>query len=85
MSEPHVTIAVDLPSNASREAPEALARRLRLLWVLDEVRCGRLTRVRAASELGLSIDALLSEAAAHGVDAIDYDLSDLRDELGTHA
>jgi hypothetical protein len=54
-----------------------------LLWALDEVRFGRLTRLRAAGELGMGLDAFLSEAAAHGVDAIDYDLADLRDELGT--
>jgi len=58
------------------------AERLRLLWVLDEVREGRMTRVRAAELAGLGLDAFLREAAARGVDAIDYDLDDFRQEVG---
>ena len=85
MTEPRITVAVDLPSNAGHESPQALAGPLRLLWALDEVRCGRLTRLRAAAEPGLTIDSFLSEAAAHGVDAIDYDLADLHSKLGAHA
>lgn len=42
---------------------------------------GRLTRVRAASLLGLSFDILVSEASKHDLDAIDYDLDDFRREL----
>ena len=82
MAEPHVTITVDLPPDAVREPREALAARLRLLWVVDEVRQGRMTRVRGAQLAGLSLDAFLHEAAAHGVDAIDLDIDDFRQELG---
>jgi predicted HTH domain antitoxin len=78
----HVTVSVELPADAQRESPDALADRLRLLWVLDEVREGRMTRVRAAELAGLSLDALLREAAVRGIDAIDYDLDDFRRELG---
>jgi predicted HTH domain antitoxin len=42
-----------------------------------------LTRVRAASLLGLSLDAFLSEASKHGLDAIAYDLDDFRRELAS--
>jgi predicted HTH domain antitoxin len=83
MLEPHVTVSVDLPPDAAREPTEALAARLRLLWALDEVRHGRMTRARAAEIAGLDLDALLREADSHGVDAIDYDLEDFRQELGT--
>jgi predicted HTH domain antitoxin len=82
MAQPHITVTIDLPSDAGSEPIEALARRLRLLWVLDEVRQGRMTRMRAAQVVGIGIDAFLQEAAAHGVDAIDYDLEDFRKELG---
>lgn len=81
MDQSHVIVSVDLPPDARREPPEALAARLRLLWVLDEVRAGRMTRVRAAELAGLGLDALLREAAARGIDAIDYDLEDFQQEL----
>ena len=82
MAESYVTVCVDLPQDAGREPVEALAGRLRLLWALDEVRQGRMTRARAAQFVGLGLDAFLHEAAAHGIDTIDYDLDDFRQELG---
>lgn len=81
MVQPPVIVSVDLPPDARREPVEALAQRLRLLWVLDEVRQGRLTRVRAAALAGLGLDSFLREAAVRGVDAIDYDLDDFQQEL----
>ncbi len=85
MTQSHVTISVDLPPDAEREPIEALTERLRLLWALDEVRQGRMTRVHAAEVVGLGLDAFLREAAARGIDAIDYDLDDFRQELGASA
>jgi predicted HTH domain antitoxin len=82
MAQSNVTVSVDLPPDAEREPIEALTGRLRLLWALDEVRYGRMTRVRAAEIVGLGLDAFLSEAAARGVDAIDYDLDDFQREIG---
>ena len=76
-----VTVTLDLPPDAEAESPDELVSRLRMLWALDEVRQGRLTRVRAASLLGLSFDILVSEASKHDLDAIDYDLDDFRREL----
>lgn len=76
-----VTVPLVLPLEADAEAPEQLVRRLRLLWALDEVRQGRLTRLRAATQLGLSFDGFLEQASKHGLDAIDYDLDDFRREL----
>ncbi len=77
-----VTVTLDLPLHGEHEHPEALARRLTLLWVLDEVRQGRMTRRRAASALGTNFDDFLREASEHGIDTIDYDLDDFRQELG---
>jgi len=76
-----VTVTLDLPPDADAESPDELVRRLRLLWALDEVRQGRMTRVRAAHVLGLGLDDFLRVASEHGVDAIDYDVDDFRQEL----
>jgi predicted HTH domain antitoxin len=76
-----VTVTLDLPPDAEAEHPDELARRLQLLWVLDEVRQGRMTRARAASVLGLSLDEFHRQASERGLDAIDYDLDDFRREL----
>lgn len=76
-----VTVTLDLPLYAEGESQDELVRRLRLLWALDEVRQGRLTRLRAASLIGLSLDGFLLEGSKHGLDAIDYDLDDFRGEL----
>lgn len=76
-----VTVTLDLPPRADTESPDELVRRLRLLWALDEVRRGRLTRGRAADLLGLGIDEFLQVASEHGLDAIDYDLYDFQREL----
>lgn len=81
MERGDVTIPVSLPADAGQEPPVELAERLRLLWVLDEVRLGRMTRMRAARVLHMSIDAFLREADGHGVPAIDYDPGDLASEL----
>jgi hypothetical protein len=78
-----VTVTLDLPPDAETESPAELVRRLQLLWALDEVRQGRLTRLRAAALLGLSLDGFLREASTHGLDAIDYDLDDFRRELAS--
>jgi predicted HTH domain antitoxin len=82
MAQSNITVTVNLPPDAGSEPIDALARRLRLLWALDEVRQGRMTRARAALIVGIGIDAFLQEAAAHGVDAIDYELDDFQQELG---
>lgn len=76
-----VTVTLDLPPDADGESADELARRLMLLWALDEVRQGRMTRPRAAKILGLGLDAFSSEASNHGLDAIDYDLQDFQREL----
>jgi hypothetical protein len=76
-----VTVTIHLPPDAESEEPEALAHRLKLLWVLDEVRQGRMTRLHAAKLMGTSLDDFLREASNHGLDAIDYELDDFRQEL----
>jgi len=76
-----VKVTLDLPADAVGESTDELARRLALLWALDEVRQGRITRLRAAKLVGLSPDEFLRQASNHGLDAIDHDLCDFRREL----
>jgi hypothetical protein len=78
-----VTVTLDLPLDADAGNPDELVQRLRLLWALDEVRQGRLTRVRAAHLLGRGLDDFLRLAFEHGQNAIDYDLEDFRRELAS--
>jgi predicted HTH domain antitoxin len=76
-----VTVTLELPPDGEVEGPRELARRLQLLWVLDEVRQGRITRLRAAHALGLGLDDFLRQAGERGLDAIDYDVDDFRRDL----
>lgn len=61
-----VTVTIELPSKSAAESQEELVQRLRLLWALDDVRQGRLTRARAAHLLGLGLDDFLRSASEHG-------------------
>jgi predicted HTH domain antitoxin len=74
-------ITVEIPSPLSGQSSEDLAKRARLLLVIDEVRAGHLTRVGAARALDMTLDDFLIEAGRHGLYAIDYDVEDLRQEL----
>lgn len=74
-------ISIDVPAPlASRPAAE-LAERVRLVFLIDEVRAGRLTRAAAARSLGVPLDDFLIAACRHGLYAIDYDVEDFRREL----
>ena len=74
-------ITVDIPAALAGQPTEELAKRARLLLVIDEVRAGRLTRSGAARALGMALDEFLIEAGRHGLYAIDYDLDDFKREL----
>jgi hypothetical protein len=77
-------VSITLPESAlEADSVPALEERLKLLWALDEVRAGRMTRVRAAHCLGISLDELLARADAHGLPAFDYDPADFRAELAS--
>jgi hypothetical protein len=74
-------ITVEIPRPLSGQSTEELAKRARLLLVIDEVRAGRLTRVGAARALDMALDDFLIEAGRHGLYAIDQDVDDLKHEL----
>jgi predicted HTH domain antitoxin len=74
-------ITVDIPPPLSRQSTEELARRARLLLVVDEVRGGRMTRTAGARALDMTLDDFLVEAGRHGLYAIDYDVDEFKHEL----
>ena len=74
-------ITVEVPGPLSGQSTEELARRARLLLVIDEVRAGRLTRAGAARALDRALDDFLIEAGRHGLYAIDQDVDDFTREL----
>jgi hypothetical protein len=77
-------LSITLPESAlEAESVSALEERLKLLWALDEVRAGRMTRVRAAQLLGIGLDDLLARADAHDLPAFDDDPTDFRAELAS--
>jgi Uncharacterised protein family (UPF0175) len=76
-------ITVEIPGPLSGQPTDELARRARLLLVIDEVRVGRLTRAAAARALDMTLDDFLIEAGRHGLYAIDHEVEDFRRELGT--
>lgn len=76
-------LTIDVPEPLAGEPPVALADRVRLLLVADEVRAGRLTRAGAARALNMALDDFLIAAGKHGLLSIDYDLDDFRRELDT--
>jgi predicted HTH domain antitoxin len=75
-------ISVRIPGPLAGRPTAELATRARLLLVIDEVRAARLTRAGAARALDMTLDEFLIEAGQHGLEAIDYDLEDFRQELG---
>ena len=75
-------IRVQIPGPLSGQPTDELAKRARLLLVIDEVRAGRLTRTVAARALDMAVDEFLIEAGQHGLYAIDHDIEDFKRELG---
>ena len=75
-------ITVEIPKPLSGQSTEELAKRARLLLVIDEVHAGRLTRAGAAHALDMALDDFLIEAGRHGLYALDQDVDDLKRELG---
>jgi hypothetical protein len=80
-TEKFMEITVEIPGPLTGQPTDELARRARLLLVIDEVRAGRLTRAAAARALDVTLDDFLVEAGRHGLYAIDHDIDDFKQEL----
>jgi hypothetical protein len=75
-------ITVEIPGPLAGQPTDELARRARLLLVIDEVRAGGLTRAAAARALDMTLDDFLIAGGQHGLYAIDHDIEDFKRELG---
>jgi predicted HTH domain antitoxin len=75
-------LTVELPDGGLDKTDDAaLAVRLRLLWVLDQVRQHAISAGRGAELAGLPTGAFLNLMGQHGISPFDYDESDLATEL----
>ena len=77
-------IEVELPAEAFAHHPwdpAGIAREMRLLWLIEQVRDRRLGAGKAASLAGLPRAAFLLEMGKHGVSCFDYDPGELEAEV----
>jgi predicted HTH domain antitoxin len=77
---------VELPEEAFRHRtwhPQEVAREMRLLWFLEEVRSRRLGFGKAAELSGLPVDQFLLLMGKHQISPFDYDEGELARELGS--
>ncbi|MEM9556262.1 MAG: UPF0175 family protein [Acidobacteriota bacterium] len=59
----------------------SLARELQQLWLLEEVRKGRLSTGRAAALAQLTVAEFLALMHDHGISPFNYEIDELADEL----
>lgn len=84
MSMIPIRVTVDLPEEEVPQAVagrRALARELRLLWVLDQVRQGKISIGKGAQFVGLGRLAFLATMEEHGLAAIAYPAEELAHEI----
>jgi predicted HTH domain antitoxin len=72
---------VQLPNESVNDEPEAVIARLRLLWLLDLVRQGRMSSGRAAEIIEVPRAKMFEIMTANGVPVINYGPDELADEL----
>jgi predicted HTH domain antitoxin len=76
---------VELPAEAAQvdgRAPDAIAADLRLLWVLDRVRTGRISIGKAAELASMNRWDFMRVMGEHEIPVINYPPEDLARELG---
>jgi predicted HTH domain antitoxin len=79
-------IIVELPSEAvdiGRRSAGALATELRLLWIIDRVRAGRISVGKGAELAGMDRWSFMQMMGEHGVPVIAYSAEDLRKDVAT--
>ncbi len=80
------TVQVQLPEEAFQHRtwhPQEVAREMRLLWLLEEVRSRRLGFGKAAELSGIPVAKFLLLMGKHQVSPFDYDDDELTRELGS--
>ncbi len=81
-----VKITVELPPEAvdvDVRSIGALATELRLLWIIDRVRTGRISVGKGAELAGLARWSFVRTMGEHGVPVIAYSAEDLRKDVAT--
>lgn len=79
-----LTVSVEIPWSAEDGAPPdavAAASELRQLWIIEQVRLGRIGAGKGAELAGMPRAAFMQLLGAHGVPAIDYPPTELEAEL----
>lgn len=80
------TYPVDLPEETTRDRPDAsVIAELRVLWVIEAVRKGRISTGRGARVLGMPLARFLREASAHGLAVLDAEPGEVEAEVGPRA
>ena len=75
-------LTVELPDDPSDEVDDAtLAKHLRLLWILDQVRQHAISAGRGEELAGVSVGEFLDLMGTHGISPFDYDEAELEAEL----
>lgn len=86
MARPVRTFPVDLPEETIGDrADSSVVEELRVLWVIDAVRQGRISTGRGARALGIPLARFLREASAHGVAVLDAEPGEIEAEVGSRA
>jgi predicted HTH domain antitoxin len=86
MSTPARTLTISgelpmVPAEAGAPDPAIVKADLRRLWIIEQVRLKRIGVGKGAELAGMPRAAFMQALGAHGVPAIEYDPSDLQDEL----
>ena len=80
------TVTVNLPEEVFQHRPwepREIAREMRILWLLEEVRSRRLGFGKAAELAGLPLAQFLLLMGKHHITPFDYDDAELARELGS--
>ncbi len=80
MTTVHLTI--DLPTDVDPAGTDALQVELRLLWVLNQVRRGRISVGKGAELASMDRWSFIALLGEHGIPVMAYPSSDLERELG---
>lgn len=73
-------VTIDVPAD-ERTPKEELAREVRLVWILDLVRRGRISVGKGAELVGMDRWGFAKVMVEHGVPTLAYPASDLEREL----
>lgn len=86
MATDDLTIPVLLPRDALRPGESdvrALSEALRVLWVVEQVRCGAMSVGYGAGLVGQDRWTFVRTLGAHGVSAFGYDADEVDDDIAS--